>query len=112
MGELIKKTHGVLQRPDEVPEVLQVVLEHEEEEGGEGAEDDHELHGEGGEPLEAEPHGGHDLHEGLLEAKQLGELDGGGEHPEGELKWNLKKKNISWSGLVQVLLLPCIRRSC
>ncbi len=87
-GGTNQKTHGVLQRPDEVPEVLQVVLEHEEEEGGEGAEDDHELHGEGGEPLEAEPHGGHDLHEGLLEAKQLGELDGGGEHREGELKWN------------------------
>ena len=55
--------HGVLDGPDEVPEVFHAVLQDEEEESREAEEDDGELDDEGGEAREAELDGRCDLWE-------------------------------------------------
>jgi hypothetical protein len=66
------------------PEVFQIVLEHEEEERTEGAKDDEELDHEAGQAFETESDRGGYLHEGLLETQQPTELDGRGEHRQGD----------------------------
>ncbi len=73
-----------MQGPGEISEVVQIILEHEEEESREGTKNDGKLHYESAESNEAESNRRRDLHEGLVETDQSGDLQSGGEHSEGQ----------------------------